>query len=200
MSVRIVVATRNVGKVREFARLLADFPLVWLSLAEAGIEDDLPETGDTFAANAAQKATLAAQLFGGWALADDSGLCVSALDGRPGVYSARYGGPHATQPEKWAKLLGELAALGPDVDRHAWFECVLALAHPDHDLVTVSGRVDGQIAFAPRGDGGFGYDPLFLVQDLGLTMAEIPADQKDSLSHRGRAIQALRPHLLALTA
>lgn len=200
MTVRIVVATRNVGKVREFARLLADLPLAWLSLSDAGIADELPETGDTFEANAVQKATLAAQLFGSWALADDSGLCVSALAGRPGVYSARYGGPQATQPEKWAKLLGELAALGPTVDRHAWFECVLALAHPHHGVVTTRGRVDGQIAFAPRGDGGFGYDPLFLVQDLGLTMAEIPPDLKDSLSHRGRATQVLRPHLLALTA
>lgn len=193
----ILIASRNPGKVREFAALLDDLPIRWLGLDEAGIAGELPETGDSFAANARQKAETAAALWCGWALADDSGLCVAALDGRPGVYSARYGGPGATQAEKWALLLDELGGT-PVGARTAWFECALALAHPDRETRLTFGRVDGQIGFGPVGDGGFGYDPLFIVDELGRTLAEATAVEKNRLSHRARAVAAMRPALTAL--
>lgn len=195
---KILIATRNAGKVREFARLLADLqPIEWLSLDDAGIYDDLPENGDTFAANAGQKAALASRLWGSWTLADDSGLCVAALDGRPGVLTARYGGADASQSDKWALMLEELAIV-PWAQREAWFECVLALAHPNEATQFASGRCSGRISFAPQGRGGFGYDPLFYVAEHGATLAELAPQVKDSLSHRGNAARALRPRLLAL--
>ena len=193
----IVIATRNPGKVAELARLWQDLPIEWLSLAAVGIEEELAETGATIAENARQKAERVAALWGGWALADDSGLYVQALDGRPGVISARYGGDSLPMPGKWALLLDELASV-PANARQAWFACVLALAHPQHETVLAEGEVHGQIGFAPKGSGGFGYDPLFVLPERGLTMAELPAAEKDIISHRGRAAQALHPHLGAL--
>lgn len=197
---KIVIATRNAGKVKEFARLLADVLSVeWLSLDDAGIAQDLPEDGDTFVANARQKAELASRLFGGWALADDSGLCVEALEGRPGVFTARYGGKSSSYPEKWALMLEEMAAV-PWEQRGAWFECVLALAHPQAETQVASGRCVGRIGFAPQGTGGFGFDPLFYVDAQGCTLAEVSPEVKDSLSHRGSAARAIRPVLARLLA
>jgi len=151
------------------------------------------EDGDTFEANAVKKAREAARAAGCDALADDSGLCVAALDGAPGVYSARYAGEHATDEENNAKLL---AALDGVEDRRAKFVSVVALASGDA-VTTARGEVEGVIAHAPSGSGGFGYDPLFFVPELGQTFAEIPAEVKNTLSHRARALAALRDKLSA---
>lgn len=146
---------------------------------------DPVEDGKTFAENSAIKATEASKLMNSYALADDAGLCVEALEGRPGIYSARYAD---TQPEKIAKLLGELKNV-PSEQRTAKFVCSMVLTNPDGNILhKTEGLCEGEIAFEPYGCGGFGYDPIFLVKGLNKTMAEISADEKNSLSHRSRAL------------
>lgn len=187
----LVIATRNPGKVAELERLLAGLDLQLLSLDQAGVQDELPETGDTFAANAVAKAEQACRLSGRPSLADDSGLCVDALGGAPGIQTARYGGPGLTSEQRMSRLLGALGGIqGPA--RSARFECVVALARPDTMTITTTGTLHGLIAEQPTGRGGFGYDPIFYVPELGATLAELPPTQKDSLSHRGRAVAAMR--------
>lgn len=154
---------------------------------------EVEETGATFAANARLKAAAGAQLFGAPCLADDSGLCVDALDGRPGVYSARYA---PTNDERIAKLLGELAGVPTD-RRGAAFVCAIALVWPDGRVIEVAGRCEGVITEAPRGTGGFGYDPVFLVPALGRTFAELQATEKNRMSHRALAVSRLRAALAA---
>jgi len=178
--------------------MMAAVPADWLTLADLGIAADAPETGDTYAANAIQKAQVYCQLTGRWTLADDSGLDVDALQGRPGVFTARYGGGHAApDAKKWAALLAELAHT-PWRRRTAQFRCVLALARPGQPTLTASGVCPGVITFSPAGNGGFGYDPLFYVPQFGCTLAQVAAAQKDQISHRGRASQAMADQLLRL--
>jgi len=186
----LVIASGNAGKVREFAALLADLGLEVRPQPE-GLE--VEETGATFAENARLKAVAVARATGCWALADDSGLSVDALGGAPGVHSARYADNDAA---RIARLLDELAAAGA---RSARFSAALALADPGGAVVLeVEGHCPGTILEAPRGEGGFGYDPVFFVPEAGLSFAEMPHSQKAALGHRGRAFAALRPQLEAL--
>ncbi|MCC6382112.1 MAG: non-canonical purine NTP pyrophosphatase [Dehalococcoidia bacterium] len=193
----LLLATGNPGKLRELRRLLAGLPLRLVTPAELGLSLDVPEDGDTYAENAIAKARAFAAAGGCLALADDSGLEVDALGGRPGVRSARYGGPDLDDRGRFELLLRELHAV-PERNRGARYRAVVALAAPaDHDgravqpggVVTFEGSVAGTIACAPSGDGGFGYDPVFVLPD-GRTAAMLPADEKDRASHRGQAVRA----------
>ncbi|MEI7666203.1 MAG: RdgB/HAM1 family non-canonical purine NTP pyrophosphatase [Synechococcaceae cyanobacterium ELA263] len=188
----LVIASGNAGKVREFAHLLAALPLEIRPQPE-GLE--VEETGSTFAENARLKATAVALATDCWALADDSGLAVDALGGAPGVHSARYA---ATDPERIARLLRELAAArGPQ--RRASFTAALAVADPSRAIVLeVEGHCPGLILEAPRGSGGFGYDPVFHVPELGLSFAEMDKATKGRIGHRGRAFALLEPRLRQL--
>lgn len=198
----LVIASGNAGKVREFAALLADLGLEVRPQPE-GLE--VEETGATFAENARLKAVAVARATSCWALADDSGLSVDALGGAPGVHSARYADNDAA---RIARLLDELAAAGARSAeagsaeagaRSARFSAALALADPGGAVVLeVEGHCPGTILEAPRGEGGFGYDPVFFVPEAGLSFAEMPHSQKAALGHRGRAFAALRPQLQAL--
>jgi XTP/dITP diphosphohydrolase len=183
------LATRNAHKVRELEPLLAPHEL---SLLPEDV-DLPPETGETFAANALIKARAAAQAIGRPAVADDSGIAAAALDGRPGVRSARYAGADATDEENLAKLLREVP---PDGDTRVAYECVLAYVDAEGEL-TAHGSCEGELTHEPRGEGGFGYDPAFVPDDLGdgRTMAELSPDEKDAISHRGRAARVLAERL-----
>ncbi|HUT36121.1 MAG TPA: XTP/dITP diphosphatase [Planctomycetota bacterium] len=195
----IVLGSRNPGKSREVRAALAGLPVELRGLDEhPGVE--MPEeTGETFAENARLKATVLAAQLGTWVLADDSGLCVDALGGRPGVCSARYAGPHTTDAEKVARLLAELRDVA-EPERTARFVCALALASPEGVLLEVEGVCEGRIAVEPRGANGFGYDPAFFYPDFGATFAEVPLEKKTRVSHRGRAIRALAQQLPGLLA
>ena len=186
----LVIASGNAGKIREFQGLLQHLPLDVQPQPE-GI--DVEETGSTFAANARIKAKAVATTTGHWALADDSGLSVNALGGAPGVHSARYA---PTDPERINKLLG---ALSKTSERDAQFCAALCVAAPDGSvLIEVEGRCDGRITTLPRGEGGFGYDPIFEVSGTDLTFAEMPLSDKKAHGHRGRAFALLEPRLRAL--
>lgn len=190
----LLVATQNRGKLREYQRLLTEYTL--LTTVDAGLGDfDVEETGATFAENAILKARAYMQASGLITLADDSGLAVDALDGRPGVYSARYGGPGLDDAGRRAKLLADLRDV-PDDRRTARFMCVVAVARPGVDeVLQVEGRVEGRILHTERGTGGFGYDALFQPDGHAQTFGELAAEVKDGLSHRGRAVTALKPLL-----
>ena len=184
----LLVATNNAGKVRELSQLLSDFPLRLRLLGEFPDVVEAEETGETFAENAAIKALHYSEHSGLLTLSDDSGLVVDALGGAPGVRSARYAGREATYGERMSKLLGELDATG-DADRRARFVCVIAVADPSASTVeTFDGVCEGRIAHAPRGTGGFGYDPLFIPDGHDRTFGELPAEVKQALSHRARAL------------
>lgn len=191
----LLLATANAGKLRELREMLGD--LETRSLRDAGI-DDLDEPYDDFVANATAKASEAARRTGLPCLADDSGLCVDALDGAPGVFSARFSGRHGDNAANRALLLERLRDV-PDGRRGARFRCVLALADPAGPLggrvIVVQGDCAGRILWAPRGDGGFGYDPLFAPHGHALSMAEIEPELKNSLSHRGVALRRMLPVL-----
>ena len=192
----IVLATRNSGKFREIARTLGEMPVEIVSLADFAELAEPAETGDTFAENAREKATYYALATGRWCLADDSGLEVDALNGAPGVRSARYAVddcPPGAERETIdrannARLLAELAGV-PDEKRTARFVCHLALADAGRILIEAFDTVEGIIAHAPHGENGFGYDPLFFVPDLGCTTAELPPEKKNAISHRGKAVR-----------
>jgi XTP/dITP diphosphohydrolase len=190
--VRLLLASSNAGKLVEVREILAGLPFEMVSLAEVGLAAP-EETGDTFHDNAALKARACATVARTWALGDDSGICVDALDGGPGVHSARYA---ETEEARRAKLLGVLRGV-PEARRGAHFFCAVALSAPDGErLWRAEGRVDGHIAQAARGTNGFGYDPLFLpLEAPGRTLAELGAAEKNALSHRGRALARLRPVL-----
>ncbi len=200
---KLLIATQNPGKLAEYRHLLADLDCEIVGTADVGLADlDVPEDGDTFAANAQIKAAAYATASGLHVIADDSGLCVDALDGGPGVYSARYGGPGLDDAGRRAHLLAALTDT-PESARGAHFACTIAVARPDGTIyATVAGRVNGRILTAERGSGGFGYDALFLpdAQPDGhaLTFGEMPTDQKNSISHRADAVRAARPALRAL--
>jgi XTP/dITP diphosphohydrolase len=189
----LLVATTNEGKLRELAALVPELRL--RSLREFPGVPVVDEDADTFEGNARKKAVEYARATGLPALADDSGLCVDALDGRPGVLSARYA--EGDDAARVRKLLGELRGV-PDEKRGAGFVCALALASPDGTAVVERGECRGRIAHGPRGAEGFGYDPVFLIPELGMTFGELNREEKAGLSHRGRALAKMRPHLLAL--
>jgi len=186
----VVVATSNPGKLREVRAILADLDARLLAL-DAFAPLRFPEEGDDYEENAAAKARTCAQATGCLSLGDDSGLEVEALGGRPGVRSARYGGPGLEDAARVARLLEELRGVAEE-KRAARFVCVAALAHPDGRVVSARGSCEGRILEAPRGSAGFGYDPVFLAADTGLSMAELPESEKNRLSHRARAFRALR--------
>jgi XTP/dITP diphosphohydrolase len=186
---RLLVATHNPGKVSEYREILAALPLELTYLDSEGISLEVDETADTFAGNAVLKATTYARLSGLLTWADDSGLEVDALGGEPGVYSARYAGPGANDAGRYRKLLDALAGVAWE-RRTARFRCVVALATPAGDVRTAEGVCEGIIAFGPTGDNGFGYDPVFYFVERGLTMAQLPAEVKNQISHRARAALA----------
>lgn len=207
MTQRVLIATTNAGKLREYARLLEGYDLELVRPADIGLGDfDVEETGSTFEANAALKAHGYAAESGLLSLADDSGIVVDALDGFPGVRSARW--VAGSDEDRVDALLAKLEDIA-EAERRARFQAVVSLAWPpDADgmegrLESAAGAVEGRIACVPRGDGGFGYDPIFRVEDGGhdgsRTMAELPAEEKNRLSHRARAIEALASVLSTLS-
>lgn len=194
MNQTLLVATHNRGKVAEFAEMLADLEVDWVGLDDVGISQDVAETGLTFQENAELKALAYVAQTGLLTLADDSGLEVDALDGQPGVYTARYGGAGLSHQERYELLLRNLAGV-PEAERTARFRCVIVLARPEGVVGTAVGVCEGRIAFAPAGSGGFGYDPVFFLPDRNLTMAQLPSAVKHQISHRGRAVRAILPLL-----
>lgn len=192
---RIVVASGNAGKLAEFNRLLGEAGVEFVAQGELGV-DDIPETGLSFVENALLKARHAAQVTGLPALADDSGLCVDALDGAPGLYSARYAGEPVDPSRNIDKLLGALDGV-PGQARGAYFHCTLVLLRHalDPRPLVASGEWRGRILAAPRGAGGFGYDPVFLDPQTGLTAAELEPERKNRISHRGQALRVLQQRL-----
>lgn len=183
----LLVATRNHGKLKEIRALLASLSITVCGLADFPDLPEIVEDGLTFAANAEKKAATIARLTGRLTLADDSGLEVAALGGEPGVHSARYAGADADDVANNRKLLVEMAAI-PPTQRAAAFVCVMALCAPDGSCRTFSGRLEGEIISEARGTEGFGYDPLFVVAGQQRTLAEIPLDEKNRISHRAQAL------------
>ena len=188
---RLIVASHNAGKVREIAALLGPRGIEAVGAAALGLAEP-EETGETFIANAALKARAATDASGEPALADDSGLVVPALDGAPGIYSARWAGPGKDFRVAMDRIEAELAAGGRETTgAAAYFVCALALAWPDGHCETVEGRVDGTLTFPPRGGHGFGYDPIFVPDGHARTFGEMPAEEKQPLTHRARAFEQL---------
>lgn len=181
-----LLATTNPGKLRELLPILAQAPCRWVTLQDLGITAQVEETGHTCAENALLKARTYCQMTGLPTLADDSGLEVDALGGEPGPQAKVYAGENASDPQRIAFLLRKLEGV-PWEKRTARFRSVVALAFPDGRTYTVEGTVEGIIAFAPRGSGGFGYDPVFFLPEKGKTMAELSIEEKNSISHRGKA-------------
>jgi XTP/dITP diphosphohydrolase len=192
---RLLVATTSAGKLREWQGLLSGLPLELLTLGDAGVEFEVDETGATFAENAMLKADAYGQATGLLTLAEDSGLLVAALGGQPGVHSARWAG--SDYRHKNAQLI-ELLAGKQGQARACRYACVTVLRHPDGRHWHARGELRGQIALAPAGSGGFGYDPVFYVPRLKQTLAQISIDEKDRISHRGRAAGRIRPILRQL--
>lgn len=195
----LLIATNNAGKLREYRSLLGGVAFDLVSLTDAGIKTDVPETGKTFEENARLKALAFSSLSKLLTLADDSGLEVDALGGEPGVMSARYAGDNATDADRIRFLLAKLKDV-PQEKRTARFRCVIAIAKPKGLVGTCSGECEGYIALGPRGRFGFGYDPIFYFPELGKTMAELKPEVKDRVSHRGRAAVKAREILLKLVA
>ncbi len=191
---RLLVATTNRGKLAEYRELLAGLRLELIDLSTAGINDEISETGSTFAENAEIKASGYAQISGLVTLADDSGVEVLALRSEPGIVSARYGGAGLDDVARYRLVLDKLAAV-PTHERQARFVCAIAIATPGGTAQLFDGSINGMIAFAPCGTQGFGYDPIFLLPDRGLTMAELPPEEKNRLSHRAQAAQKAYPLL-----
>ena len=194
---KLLVATGNRGKLREISRLLGKSPIEIIGLEQLTNPPEVIEDGATFTDNARKKAQEMAAFSGHLTLADDSGLVVDALDGAPGVISARYAGEQCDDTDNIIKLLAEMEAV-VDEKRQATFHCVIALAWPDGRCETYSGQVSGVILRENRGVGGFGYDPLFIVPEYGKTMAELPLEIKNRISHRGTALRKVTPLLVEL--
>jgi len=185
----LVIATRNKGKTLEIKELLKGFPVEIKNLDDFGPIPHLEEDGDTFDENAYKKASFAARILGLPALADDSGLIVEALDGAPGIHSARYAGEDATDEQKYLKLLDDMKGKS---NRKAAFECVISVAVPAGPALTYEARCDGLIATEPAGSNGFGYDPVFFYAPLNKTFAQITREEKNRISHRGKALAELK--------
>jgi XTP/dITP diphosphohydrolase len=191
--IRLVLGSRNKKKLKEMLALLGDLPLELTDLTPYPDAPEVEETAETFIGNATLKATQLAPALGAWVIGEDSGLCVPALGGAPGVYSARFAGTHGDDQANNDKLLREMAALTGD-QRAAYYVSTAVLADPTGKVVgSVEGRCHGVIVEARRGSGGFGYDPLFLVPEYGQTFGELPPEVKRQMSHRARAFEHLRP-------
>ena len=192
----LVIASRNAHKIKELEAILKESlaNVKLLSLDEAGVFGEIEEDGTTFAENALIKARAAAKS-GKIGVGDDSGLCVNALGGAPGVYSARYAGEHGDDAANNGKLQDELA---DKTDRSAYFMSAVALVFPDGREIVVEGKTEGVITHEPMGEGGFGYDPYFWYEPFGKTFAQMSADEKNSISHRGKAVRALAEKLLTI--
>lgn len=189
---KFVLATHNPGKLKEMSAILGTLGVEVVSPADLGLSVDVEETGETFAENAMLKAKAVCELAGLPAIADDSGLCVDALNGGPGVYSARYGGEGLDDRGRYMLLLNSMRGAP---SRSAHFETAVACAFPNGETLTAAGRCDGAIAFAPMGTGGFGYDPVFLVPERAKTFGQMTEEEKAALSHRGRALRAFAAEL-----
>jgi XTP/dITP diphosphohydrolase len=185
---QLLIATNNRGKIHEYQDLLKGIPFELVTPGALGINMEVEETGLDFSENALLKATTFAKASGLLTLADDSGLEVDALNGEPGVRSHRYAGEGATDADRVNYLLNKMKGI-PREKRTAHFRCVIAIAHPEGKVEFYEGRCDGLIAFVPRGQAGFGYDPVFYFPELDKTMAELPLDTKNRISHRARAAQ-----------
>ena len=194
---KLIIASNNAHKLSEMKAILAPFFDDVQSMREAGIEHETVEDGKTFMENARKKARELAEISGCCAIADDSGLCVDALGGAPGIFSARYSGAHGDDKANNLKLL---RALEGERDRKARYTCAIALCWPDGKELTAEDYLYGEIAYDERGTNGFGYDPLFLLPDRGLRTAEISAEEKNAISHRGKALRQLVKKLEALEA
>ncbi|WP_417043751.1 XTP/dITP diphosphatase [Dysosmobacter sp.] len=189
---KFVLATHNPGKLREMSDILSHLGVEVVSPADVGVTVEVEETGTTFAENAMLKAKAICAASGLPAIADDSGLCVDALNGGPGVYSARYGGEGLDDRGRYMLLLNSMRG---QTTRAAHFSCAIACAFPNGDTLTAEGRCDGAIAFAPLGEGGFGYDPVFLVPEKGKTFGQLTAEEKSQISHRGKALREFSTQL-----
>ncbi len=190
---KFIIATNNAKKLKELERILKPLGIDAVTAREAGVTlDDVEETGKTFAENAYIKAKAAFDKSGFASVADDSGLCVDALDGKPGIYSARYGGDNATDEDKNNKILDEMKDV-PENERTAHFACAICCILPNGEKIEVEGKCEGEIAFEPCGDGGFGYDPIFMCN--GKSYAQLTAEEKDAVSHRGQALRKLKAEL-----
>lgn len=189
---KFVLATHNPGKIREMSDILSHLGVEVVSPADVGVTVEVEETGTTFAENAMLKAKAICAASGLPAIADDSGLCVDALNGGPGVYSARYGGAGLDDRGRYMLLLNSMRG---QTTRAAHFSCAIACAFPNGDTLTAEGRCDGAIAFAPLGEGGFGYDPVFLVPEKGKTFGQLTAEEKSQISHRGKALREFSTQL-----
>ncbi|MEN8134117.1 MAG: XTP/dITP diphosphatase [Thermodesulfobacteriota bacterium] len=184
----LVLATRNEGKVKELRKVLSAFDIDLRSLNDFGPIPEAVEDGETFDENAYKKAIFTAKVLGLPAISDDSGLVVAALDGAPGVYSARYAGENASDEDNVKKLLKEMAGQN---DRRAAFHCVISIAVPSGPALTYEGKCEGTITTEAAGNGGFGYDPVFFSPELGKTFAESTIEEKNKISHRGRALKEI---------
>lgn len=195
--VELLLASQNAGKLQEMKQLLADLPVRVLSPADVGIREAPEETGTTFLENSALKARHYSRLSGRIAVADDSGISVDALDGAPGLHSSRFGGENASDEDRNRLLLEQLKGVPPE-RRGARFTCAVSVARGDKLIFQAQERAEGRIAEAPRGPNGFGYDPIFFYPPFGRTFGELPREQKDRVSHRGKAFAHLKQALPAL--
>lgn len=203
MAAKIVFATGNAGKMREIREILKDMDMEILSMKEAGVNADIAEDGATFAENAVIKAETVARLLaakgdaayeGAIVLADDSGLAIDALNGEPGIYSARYMGEDTPYSAKSADLIERLTGV-PDEKRTARFVCAIAAVFATGETVTTQGVIEGRIGYEEKGDNGFGYDPIFYVPECGCTAAQLTEEEKNRISHRGKALEAMKEEL-----
>lgn len=187
---RLIIATGNEDKVREIDEILEGTGFEAISMKQAGFDPDIVEDGTTFEENALKKAMAVHELSGEYVMADDSGLCIDALDGAPGIYSARFCGEDSTYEEKFKKIFEMLADV-PEEQRTAQFVCAIAVVRPDGTSFTVRGECRGVLHEKPMGENGFGYDPIFYVPEFGMTTAQMDPEVKNSISHRGRALRAM---------
>lgn len=192
---KIIFATGNAGKMKEIREILKELDAEVLSMKEAGVEADIVEDGKTFEENAVIKAKTVCELTGEIALADDSGLEIDYLNKEPGIYSARYMGEDTSYRIKNANLIGRLEGV-PDEKRTARFVCAIAAAFPDGTVKTVRGTMEGRIGYEEAGENGFGYDPIFYLPEYGCSSAELSMEEKNKISHRGKALRAIKEELL----
>lgn len=202
MSHKLVLATRNQGKIEEFRRILEELAPGQIDLI--GVDQfphlvDVDETGSTFEENSLLKARYTSEATGLPAIADDSGLCVDALNGDPGIYSARWAGTHGDDRANLVKVLDQLKDV-PDENRTAYFICVASLVLPDGRQQVAEGRFEGHILHAPVGNNGFGYDPIFQPLGMSISSAQMSAEEKDLVSHRGKSLRSLAPHVIQMLA
>ena len=191
---KIIFATGNADKMKEIREILSDLDAEVLSMKEAGVQADIVEDGKTFEENAVIKATAICRLTGKVVLADDSGLEIDYLNKEPGIYSARYMGENTDYHVKNGNLIERLSGV-PDEKRTARFVCAIAAAFPDGSVKTVRGTIEGRIGYEEKGENGFGYDPIFFLPEYGCTSAELSMEEKNKISHRGKALQAIKEEL-----